>query len=213
METSHRLMLALGMLTGSAGLCANPLPPGGSVWLPDSHPQIVGTWIDSSSDSFYLTEYVGGSEPWRNLNGNVETVVTRSTTDNTLNFYWRVTLNSGSDVPANNFFSFSVENFLQTAFSFDVGWVPDNGASLQSVSRIGTVSGGCTLQADCAVFDFPSYSQPFSGTSWFFLDTDATQYDRGGHVVVKDGMAIDSPPVISTFRPVSGTSSTSVPAR
>ncbi|AKJ29352.1 PEP-CTERM sorting domain-containing protein [Caldimonas brevitalea] len=162
------------------------------------HPSLAGDIVASKTGSFQYEDWeFGDGITERDVRGTVTSSVVRSD-DGTLDFYWQVALDPGSD-PAWDFVT-SFQGLYNAGITYDAGTLdhPIDSAP-HSVVRWEDVPGG-----DFGAIDFHFDSMaPGARTEWFFLDTNATSFGETGQVSLRrDIYGRPNSNVLTTFAPV-----------
>ncbi len=150
----------------------------------EERPELGGLIVEDSVSDFTL------SGPGNELSGTIQSRVVRSDVDDTLNFSWRITsVENNGGITA-----FRVGGF--EGFALDADWRIDGlGDSAPDTARyFGSDEGAVNF-----LFDDPV--SPGEESYFFFLETEATAYNRSGEFDLVCGESCVSE-VYTTFAPV-----------
>lgn len=216
-----RLALLLGQAAACAAAQAVPVVPspdayfGHELVLPGTNwrdrPHLRGEVIAEELQEFsyrYFPPPVGSYPVW----GSLHSRVIRSDQDGTLDFLWRVEINSGEgccfgDWPGAPFddgaaMSMSLTSVYDPRLTYDADWLNDapGGMPIDSIHVISEAAVIPSRQAG----DIYVYIRPYVNKGWtayFFLDTNATRYARTGEVFF-EGEVPRGHAQLPTFAPV-----------
>jgi hypothetical protein len=169
MKGSCKLFACIGLaLTLSVQAAyAVPLIPDSPVILPgttvSAEPHLAGVVQVDDVVPFSFDAYVG------TVSGTVQVRVVRSSVDNTLDFYWRVTNDAASAGPIADF---RIGQFTDTFQNVNVRI--DGLGEVDSISAY-RFSGAFDSYVN---FSFGDALTPGSSTKFFFVDTEAIDYER-----------------------------------
>lgn len=177
------VLVGLGTLGGVLPASAIVILPGGDTPLSGtsvgSRPELAGSEILSTSSAFT------GKDAGNNVlfSGTLELKIIRETVAGTLDFYYRLSNDSGSADAIHRFTNIDFGGYsTDVDFRTDLagGTVPaayaDRSANGSIVGFDFTLGGGGLLT-------------PGSTSKWFFIKTDATNYHAGSTAVINGGVA------------------------
>ena len=146
-------------------------------------PQLAGVVLADTTTSFTVVGAAGS------LSGTVQSRVLRSTLDGTLDFYWRITPTSGSDGIA----AFRLIGFDGVDLNAD--WRSDGQGSVAPTTARYLGSGAVNF-----LFENDKVGVG-SGSYFFFLDTDATNFTQNGQFDLLYGDNLDLSDIYQTYAP------------
>ncbi|MCW7537127.1 PEP-CTERM sorting domain-containing protein [Aquabacterium sp. A7-Y] len=212
MPTVPHTPLAALLSVAALGAQAVPLTPPDTMLeaTPASiadRPSLAGTVVADAVADFSYADFDLGPPPIedRQVTGQLQSRVVRSSLDGTLDFYWRVTLDANSD-PAWDF-RVMLDGVYNAAFSYDAGWRTDEPGTMAPsyLHRWDELALPVSRQPGSVDFSFAAGDEPLAAgasTYFFFLDTDATAFAETGSVSL--GRNIVGRPIsdtLTTFAP------------
>ena len=188
--------LALAALVAAACTAqAATLVPDTWVNLPGTteaaQPQLAGIVLEDEVQAFSFTNGAG------TISGTVQSRVVRSSVDGTLDFYWRVTNDAGSNA---NIGTFRVGNFVAPEYNANwridgLGSVAPYAALLFGPPHVGDVNFGFGSPTGGPAF------APGSESYFMFLDTSATNYAKTAVYDVTNNGQTQISGLFATFAP------------
>lgn len=145
---------------------------------PAGRPDLAGPVIAESTSAFSFGDFCCAGEAAWTVSGSITSRVVRAA-DGTLDFYWQTSQQMtpvvGAEVPW-GVVQLQLSGFYDPRLHYDAGWIEGTGSNHPETASV--YEGVPVPFADHTILiNFPVQSEQSS--SWFFLDTNATDYTPG----------------------------------
>jgi hypothetical protein len=167
---------------------APPVPLSGTTVA--ARPELAGIVLEDVMRPFSISLLGGG-----HITGTLQDRVVRQDATGTLDFYYRIF----NDASSTGFFpniDTVIRRFFALEFTTDADWRID-GLGLIPPQTAARGGGGTAVG-----FTFAPTIAPGQDSRFFFVSTNATDYNQGGNVVISGGVDIGDITILSTFQPI-----------